>query len=185
MPVLIGSHRHRHRRLRCTADDRRETNPGRISREAPRRCRRTDRARRVCPGGDTRSSVRESESARISSACANGSLLPASCSSGVRLSARFCTRSGSGLLGMAPMLSGASRSACRLLLPKGRCAHSNVHPIRRRKCASVNAEARSDQQPLASPPRAMCACSARVNASARCARSLAVLRDFLAEPVVL
>src|SRR5215211_562586 len=48
------------------------------------------------PGGETRSSVRASDSARISFACAEGLPLPRFRSSGKRASARLCTRFGSG-----------------------------------------------------------------------------------------
>jgi hypothetical protein len=65
------------------------------------------------PGGETRSSVRASDSARISSACAEGSSLPPFRSSGRRASARLCTRFGSGSSRMATGLPDCGRTDAR------------------------------------------------------------------------
>jgi hypothetical protein len=61
------------------------------------------------PGGETRSSVRSSDSARISSACAEGSSLPAFRSSGRRGSARLRTRLASGSSRMPIGVPGCGR----------------------------------------------------------------------------
>ena len=69
------------------------------------------------PGGETRSSVRSSDSARISSACAEGSSLPPFRSSGRRGSARRFTRFASGSSRIATALPDCGRCDPT---PKGR-----------------------------------------------------------------
>jgi hypothetical protein len=86
------------------------------------------------PGGETRSSVRASDSARISSACAEGSSLPPFRSSGNRGSARLRTRFASGSSRMSVDLPDCGRSDTtprrpRLFSQRNSAGHSSrVNP---------------------------------------------------------